>query len=310
MKTLRDGVREYLEMRRALGFKLRLAGAALYDFVSFLEQEGTSYITTELALRWATGPQGVQPAQWANRLSFVRTFTRYWNATDPRTEIPPLSLLPYRYQRCIPYIYNSEEIRRLLEAAKNLQPETGLKRWTYYTLFGLLAVTGLRISEAISLNCEEVDLERGILTIHDAKFRKSRFVPVHISTRNRLKQYAHHRGHYLPNRISSNFFVSEKGKPLKDFTVRWTFVKLSRQIGLRGPSDSSGPRLHDFRHRFAASTLMYWYRSGLDVEQRLPTLSTYLGHAHVADTYWYLSAVPELLALAGSRVEKRWEVLP
>lgn len=310
MKTLRDGVEEYLEMRRALGFKLRLPGAALYDFVSFLEQEGASYITTELALRWATGPQEVQPAQWANRLSFVRTFAQYWSATEPRTEIPPLGLLPYRYQRRMPYIYSNEEIRRLLEASKNLSPETGFRRWTYYTLFGLLAVTGLRISEAIALNCEDVDLERCILTIHNAKFRKSRFVPIHISTLNRLKQYAHQRDHFLPNRMTSNFFVSERGKPLNDFTVRWTFVKLSRQIGLRGPSDSFGPRLHDLRHRFAANTLMHWYRSGLDVEQRLPTLSTYLGHSHVADTYWYLSAVPELLALAGARVEKRWEVLP
>jgi integrase len=238
----------------------------------------------------------------------VRSFARHWSAIDPQTEIPPQGLLPYRYQRCTPHLYTDDQIRRLIKAAWNLPPTTGLRRWTYSTLFGLLAVTGLRISEAIALQQDDVDLNQGLLTIRLTKFRKSRLVPLHPSTTHRLKRYASKRGAFYPKDITSHFFLSEQGRPLTDCMVRWTFVKLSRQIGLRGPSDRFGPRLHDFRHRFAVTTLLQWYRSGLDVEQRLPSLSTYLGHAHVTDTYWYLWAVPELLALSKDRLEKRWEV--
>jgi integrase len=308
MNPLRKAVEDYLILRRALGFKLRDMATALRHFVSFMEREGACTITTNLALRWAIQPQQVQPAHWAARLSFVRSFARHWSAIDPQTEIPPQGLLPYRYHRCTPHLYTDDQIRRLIKAAWNLPPTTGLRRWTYSTLFGLLAVTGLRISEAIALQQDDVDLNQGLLTIRLTKFRKSRLVPLHPSTTHRLKRYASKRGAFYPKDITSHFFLSERGRPLTDCMVRWTFVKLSRQIGLRGLSDRFGPRLHDFRHRFAVTTLLQWYRSGLDVEQRLPSLSTYLGHAHVTDTYWYLWAVPELLALSKDRLEKRWEV--
>jgi len=307
MSPLRKAVENYLTLRRALGFKLRLQGAALRHFVSFLQRAGTSTITTTLALRWAKQLPHVQPAQWANRLSFVRTFARYWSATDPQTQIPPVGLLPFRYQRPTPYIYTNDEIRRLLMAAKNLPSPIGLRPWTYSTLFGLLSVTGLPISEAIALNREDVDFKQNLLTIRFTKFSKSRLVPIHRSTTHQLKQYARQRDRVHPRAMTSRFFVSDHGKPLTDCMVRWTFVKLSRQIGLRKPSDRFGPRLHDLRHRFAVTSLLHLYRMGVDVEQRLPVLSTYLGHAHVTDTYWYLSAVPELLALTKTRLEKRWE---
>ncbi len=307
MISLRRAVQQYLTMRRSLGFKLRDMGRNLRHFVSFMEQQGACLITTDLALRWAKQPQGVQPAQWAARLSFVRSFARYWSATDPRTEIPPLALLPHRYKRSTPYIYSNNEIQHLLKAARNLPPPTCLRPWTYHCLFGLMTVTGLRISEAIGLDRQDVDLEQGLLTVRLTKFSKSRLVPLHPSTVRRLKSYVRRRDDLYPQPPTSRFFLSNRGTPLTDWMARYTFVKLSRQIGLRKTSDRFGPRLHDLRHRFAVSTLLYWYRTGVDVEQRLPVLSTYLGHAHVTDTYWYLSAIPELLALTKDRLEKRWE---
>lgn len=307
MISLRKAVKDYLTMRRSLGFKLRDMGYNLRHFVSFLAQQRASVITTDLALRWAQQPQNVQPAQWAARLSFVRSFARYWSATDPRTEIPPMGLLPYRAKRATPYIYSNDEIQHLLKAARNLPPSTGLRPWTYYSLFGLMAVTGMRISEVIRLDHADVDLKQGLLTVRLTKFSKSRLIPLHPSTAKRLKRYLHRRDELYPQPLTARFFLSNQGTPLTDCMVRWTFVKLSRQIGLRKVGGSSGPRLHDLRHRFAVTTLLHWYRTGVDVEQRLPVLSTYLGHAHVTDTYWYLSAIPELLALTKDRLEKRWE---
>lgn len=309
MISLRKAVKDYLTMRRSLGFKLRDMSYNLRHFVSFMAQQRASVITTDLALRWAQQPQNVQPAQWAARLSFVRSFARYWSATDPRTEIPPMGLLPYRAKRATPYIYSNDEIQHLLKAARNLPPSTGLRPWTYYSLFGLMAVTGMRISEAIRLDHADVDLKQGLLTVRLTKFSKSRLIPLHPSTVKRLKRYLHRRDELYPQPLTARFFLSNQGTPLTDCMVRWTFVKLSRQIGLRKVGGSSSPRLHDLRHRFAVTTLLHWYRTGLDVEQRLPVLSTYLGHAHVTDTYWYLSAIPELLALTKDRLEKRWEAL-
>ena len=309
MISLRKAVQDYLTMRRSLGFKLRDMGHNLRHFVSFMEQQRASIITTELALRWAQQPQDVQPAQWAARLSFVRSFARYWSATDPRTEIPPTGLLPYRTKRATPYIYSNDEIQQILKAARDLPPSTGLRPWTYYSLFGLMAVTGMRISEVIRLEHADVDLKQGLLTVRLTKFSKSRLIPLHPSTVKKLKRYLHRRDELYPRPLTARFFLSNQGTPLTDCMVRWTFVKLSRQIGLRKVGDSFGPRLHDLRHRFAVTTLLHWYRTGVDVEQRLPVLSTYLGHAHVTDTYWYLSAIPELLALTKDRLEKRWEAL-
>jgi integrase/recombinase XerD len=309
MISLRKAVEDYLTMRRSLGFKLRDMGHNLRHFVSFIEQQGASIITTELALRWAQQPQGVQPAQWAVRLSFVRSFARYWSATDPRTEIPPMGLLPYRTKRATPYIYSNDEIQRLLKAARNLPPSTGLRPWTYYSLLGLMAATGMRIGEVIRLDHADVDLKEGLLTIRLTKFSKSRLVPLHLSTVKKLKLYLYRRDALYPRPLTTRFFLSNQGTPLTDYIVRWTFVRLSRQIGLRKVGNSFGPRLHDLRHRFAVTTLLHWYQTGVDVEQRLPVLSTYLGHTHVTDTYWYLSAIPELLALTKDRLEKRWEAL-
>lgn len=303
MSELRTALEEYLALRRGLGFELRVPGSLLQDFVSFAEQDGAAFITTELALRWAQQPSEAHPTQWANRLGMVRRFAHYHSATDPRTEIPPQGLLPYRYRRQTPYIYSDEEIRKLVEASKGLPSPSGLRSWTYSTMFGLIAVTGMRTSEPIALNREDVDLSRGDLFVRRTKFGKSRIVPVHPSTREALRTYAWRRDGIYPNPKTPSFFLSESGTRLTNHTVRWTFVKLSRQIGLRAPSESHGPRLMDLRHAFAVRTLLGWYRTGVDVEQQLPRLATYLGHVHVADTYWYLSATPELLHWASKRLQ-------
>ena len=307
MNTLREAVHDYLAMRRSLGYKLKDTGRGLLDFVDFLEQHKAAYVTTSLALQWAQKPSSAQPAEWARRLGFVRVFARYRSALDPCTEIPPLGLLPFHSGRARPYIYSDDEISRLLASALRLLPAGALKGWTYYCLLGLLAVSGLRISEAIGLKLEDVDLRECLLTIRGTKFGKSRLVPVHITTRDILADYISRRERLLAGRCVAHLFVSQCGNRLHGSEVRRTFYLLSRQIGLRGPTASHGPRLHDFRHRFALNTLLNWYRSGDDAERRLPALLTYLGHVQVSYTYWYLSASPELMGLAVQRLEQRWE---
>jgi integrase/recombinase XerD len=308
MNTLREAVEEYLTMRRGLGFKLHRDGKRLLDFVSFLEERGATYITNSLALEWAQQPLSAQPATWGQRLSQVRGFARYRSAMDPQTETPSFKLLPYRPVRARPYLYTDQEVQQLLAAALKLPPADGLRRWIYHALLGLLAVSGLRISEAIGLKLEDVDLGEGLLTVHGAKLGKSRLVPLHASTRQVLANYKLRRDDFLAGRPASYFFISQRGNHLDTGDVHRTFYLLSRQTGLRDPDSSSGPRLHDFRHRFAVETMLRWYRAGEDVERRLPVLSTYLGHVHVSDTYWYLTACPELMGLAVERLEHRWEV--
>ncbi len=303
MNALETALTEYLAVRRTLGFKLTDVGLCLHRFVRFTQDQDAAFITTELALRWATQPTQASPAHWARRLGMVRQFAQYCRALDARTEIPPPGLLPYRYTRKTPYLYSDEEITRLLQAAQQLPSPGGLRAATYATLFGLLAATGMRISEPIALDRTDVDLEQGALSIHRSKFGKSRWIPVHPTTREALTRYAERRDRLYTAPLTPSFFISEQGKRLTHWSVRWTFVKLSHQIGLRGPQDRHGPRLHDLRHRFALCTLLNWYRAGEDVERRLPTLAAYLGHVHIQDSFWYLTATPELLALAARRLE-------
>jgi len=306
MKPLRKAIENYVTLRRSLGFKLKDMAPDLLDFATFLEQKAAPYITTELAMEWAMLPKDHQPSDWAQRLGFIRVFARHWHATDPRTEIPPPGLLPFRPQRARPYLYSEREVEKLLAAALKLSPDGGLRPRTYHCLLGLLAVGGLRISEALKLERADVDLGEAILTIRQTKFGKTRLVPLHISTRDVLADYARHRDRLLRRASSPCFFLNDHGRRLEGSAVRRTFYDLSRQIGLRGPEDHKGPRLHDFRHRFAVRTLIQWYRSNEDIERRLPVLSTFLGHGHVADTYWYLSVEPELMGLATRRLERRW----
>lgn len=303
MSELQNAVQEYLAIRRALGFKLEQDGHLLSSFVSFTERKGNSFITSDLACKWAIQPKGCHPARWAKRLGVVRRFAEYRNAADPRTEVPPTGLLPHSYRRTSPYMYRDDEITRLIDAAKQLPSPLGLRSETYSTFWGLLAVTGMRHSEALRLDRENVDLTEGILTIRQTKFGKSRLVPIHTSTRDVLRQYATLRDHTVRKPKTPSFFVSERGTRLNRWTVYWTFNKLKRQIDLRSPAGRRGPRIHDLRHRFATRSLVRLYRAGTDIERHIPALATYLGHVDVSSTYWYLSATPELMRLASRRLD-------
>jgi site-specific recombinase XerD len=305
MKTLTIHLEEYLTLRHKLGFKLRVAAGLLSDFVLFTQKQGASVITAKLALKWATQPADCQPAQWANRLGMVRRFALYVSGSDPRTEIPSQSLLPQRFHRKPPYQYNDSQICNLIGTLRQLPVPSDLRSVSNATLLGLLAVTGMRVGEAIGLDRNDVDLEQGLLTVRHGKHDKSRLVPIHQTTQKELRKYERLRDRSCPHPNSSSFFLSERGTRLTDCTVRHWFIVASRQIGLRSSTDSHGPRIHDLRHRFASKTILDWYRCGADVEAQLPKLTTYLGHGHVADTYWYISATPELLQLATQRLERQ-----
>jgi integrase/recombinase XerD len=310
MNTLRQAVQDYLDLRRSLGFKLKEAGNALPDFVAFMEQHRAPYVTQALALAWAQQPSDVQPAQWAQRLSYVRQFARHRSATDLRTQIPAPALLPFQPKRARPYLYSTREIRALLRAALEMpyrNEREELLPSTYYCLFGLLSVSGMRLGEARNLELQDVDLTAGILTVRGAKLGKTRLVPLHASTCEVLANYiAQRERHWAGRPVSSYLFVSSWGNRLDSGQIHRAFYALSRKIGLRGESDSHGPRLHDMRHVFATNTLVRWYQSDQDPERRLPILSAYLGHVHVEDTQWYLNGSPELMREAMRRLEQRW----
>jgi integrase len=308
MNTLQKSLRDYVSLHRALGYKFRDAEQILKQFVSFMNDRGADRITTQLAYEWAVQPTGAKPAHWAHRLGHIRRFARHVQVDHPDTEVPPPQLIPARSTRAKPYLYTKREVARLMAAAKTLSPGDRLPGLSYHCLIGLLSVTGLRMGEALGLTRDDVDLIHGILTIRAAKFGKSRLVPLHPTTHRMLKGYARRRDVLIGEPRSPYFLVAEEGGRLWGPTVRVAFYEISRQIGLRGPTDHSGPRLHDFRHRFAVEALRRWYRAGQDVERHLPALSTYLGHVNIQDTYWYLSACPELMSSAARRLEKRWEV--
>lgn len=298
MTALTIHLNRYLELRRQFGFKLTNAERFLRGFVRFAQEQHASLITTKLALQWATQPENIGPRQCAVRLGIVRRFAQYASTIDPRTQIPPATLLPVRYCRPTPYLYRDQEVIKLIRATGQIDPSNALKCATYGTLFGLLAVTGMRVGEAIALNRADVDLGQCLLTLRQTKGNKARLIPLHPSTGRALQHYAQMRDKTWPRATSSYFFMSEKGTDLRYHTVNRWFLVLSRRIGLRKPGALSGARLHDLRHRFAIQTMLRWYRSDADVDAHLPELSTYLGHGHVANTYWYLSAAPELLRLA------------
>lgn len=303
MNEFRHAIEDYLALRRALGYKLKEHGALLHSFASFLEGQKAVSITMELAIQWATLPVGVHPAHWARRLSVLRGFAQFHSASDPATEIPRRDLLWNPNARGNPYLYTDDEIQALLKAAKEIKSRTGLRARTQTTALGLLVVTGMRVGELVGLDQCDVDLSKGIITIRLGKFGKSRLVPIHPSTQMALSEYVADRDKALPNPRTTKFFRSEHGGAFTHWSLRAEFVRLSCRIGIRQPTDHRGPRLHDLRHRFAVCTLLGWYRAGLDVEQELPKLSTYLGHVHVTDTYWYLSAVPELMSLVVQKLD-------
>ncbi|MDO8127744.1 MAG: tyrosine-type recombinase/integrase [Candidatus Brocadiales bacterium] len=305
-QTVLEAAQAYLEHRRKLGFALKIEGAELCRFARYTDKIGhRGPITTDLAVQWAKLTQNCHSINSARRFEIVRRFAKYMKLTVPETEVPPKGLLGPAYRRRpTPHIYPEEEIAAIMRAAKSLTPINGLRPHTYATLFGLLACSGMRISEALRLSREDVDLRSGTITIIESKFHKSRIIPLHSTTLNVLKSYIDKRDRRHPFPQTKAFFVSEKGTSLKYGKVLKTFREIVFSFGWRNQTGDRGPRIHDLRHTFAVHRLIEWCRCGEDVHQKISALSTYLGHVKVTDTYWYLTAVPELMAIAAARFEQ------
>lgn len=308
MTSLREGIVEYLELRRSLGFRLKQDEFRLRDFADFVERRHATHITTKLAVEWAKRPASTNPNYRAGRLSMVRSFARYRILSDPRTEIPATDLLPRPRIIFQPYIFSEDEIVRILE--ESLQSRSGTTPFTClgrYTIYGLISVTGMRVGEVLNLDLGDVDLDQGIITIRNAKFGKARLAPVHETTRAALQRYREERDAFLGGRNVDAFFVSAQGGRVVHTTLDLAFRRLTTRLGLRGVSDSRGPRLHDLRHTMAVEVLRRCYSTGADPERQLPALSTYLGHTHLSYTFWYLHQNPELMVEAVARLQHRWE---
>lgn len=306
-KKMVDQAEDYLAFRRRLGYALGSDGKELMLFARYADKIGhTGSVTNVLAIDWAKLPEGANPSYWARRLHSVRQFAKYAALYDERTEIPPADTFGTISRRPPPYIYSREQVTELLRAASRLEPRDGLRPRTYVTLFGLLAATGLRISEALALTPEAVDLENGVLRLQQTKFRKDRLVPVHPSTLQMLQRYQRSAEDYHPKTRADAFFIDENARALNYRGVLYRFVRFREELGWRAltrsnESTARPPRIHDLRHTFAVRRLLQWYRDGHSIEEHILYLSAYLGHACVSDTYWYLTAVPELMELASER---------
>jgi integrase/recombinase XerD len=305
VSTLRAAAGDYLAMRRVLGFKLTTQGRHLMSFVRFCEDRGADRVVADLAIEWATRTSrgSSNEVYQARRLDVVRIFARHLQALDPATEVPPEDVLARRYLRIPPYLYSPQEITALMSAAGTLRP--ALRAATWRTLIGLLAVTGMRQGEACRLRRDDIDLKAGTLLIADSKFGKSRLVFLHPTAITALRAYEQARDQIFPEPEAATFLVNSRGGPLDGPNLPKTFATLVTAAGIQTPPGRRAPRLHDFRHAFTVATMLDWYRDGQNVQARLPLLSTWLGHVDPKSTYWYLQAIPELLALAASRLEQQ-----
>ncbi len=308
MSALEQALTDYLQLRHSLGHELAEAGWLLPGFVAYLDAHGSPTVTIEAALAWAQqapkSPAGRVTTVGPRRMTAARGFARYLSGIDASTEVPPLGLMPHRQRWRQPFIYSAADIDALLELARRTIVSP-LRAATYQTLIGLLAASGMRIGEAIKLDRSDVDWARGVLLIRESKFGKSRLVPLHPSSMQALEGYARLRDQLQPRPAEPAFLVSLNRKRLLYAVVQLTFRQLIDNAGI-GAGAPSPPRLHDLRHTFAVRTLLGWYRAGEDVQSKIPSLSTYLGHREPASTYWYLSAAPELLALAAARQDTAW----
>lgn len=305
MSAMEQALTDYLRLRRSLGHELAEAGRLLPGFVAYLDAHGTPTVTIEAALGWVAQAQiGRGTSVGPRRMTAVRGFARYLVGIDADTEVPPLGLMPHRQRWRRPFIYSPTDINTVIERARSAIVSP-LRAATYATLIGLLAASGMRIGEAIKLDRGDIDWSQGVLLIRESKFGKSRLVPLAPSSMTALQTYAGLRDQLQPRAEDPSFFVSLTGKRLLYAVVSQTFRHLVDDSGV-GAGAHRPPRLHDLRHSFAVATLLGWYRTGEDVAAKIPSLSTYLGHREPSSTYWYLSAAPELLALAAARQATAW----
>jgi integrase/recombinase XerD len=301
MTTLREMVDRYLALRRGLGYKLKIEGRMLGQFVGFCDARGLEHVTVTAALAWATAPAGADVSWWAARLTVIREFARFLAAFDDRTEIPPTDLLPRGDDRTQPYLYSPAEITALVKAARTL--EHPLRAATFETFIGLMAATGNRTGEEMGLDREDTDLDRGIMVIRGSKHGKSRLVPLHATTGEQLSSYQRRRDLLCPRPATTAFFLSGAGTRLNSVTTSKAFTRILKAAAITGDAGAARPRLYDLRHTFAVTTLSRWYAIGADVTHLLPALSTYLGHISPATTYWYLHACPQLMTEAVKLLE-------
>ena len=298
-------VEQYLSLRRRMGFDLVTQGQLLLSFARHADRVAPDCpLTLDLAVQWAASCRSRDPSRIVQRLDVVRGFARHRALFDPATEIPPVGLLGPRYRRKPPHIYSDSEISALLRAAAELLPREGLRPRTYVTLFGLLAATGLRVSEARRFTGRDVDLRAGVVTVREGKYRKSRLVPLHPSVLAALRCYAAQRDRCRVAPRSEYFFRTEGHGALSRTAIDNTFKSLRQRLGWTAEGRARRPRIHDLRHTFVVRRLQRWYEQGVDVDRRMAHLATYLGHAKVTNTYWYISAVPELMALTARRFER------
>ena len=304
MTVLGQAVTDYLALRRSLGYKLEAHHRLLPQFVEFLDQRNELVITTAVALEWATQPAG-SAVWWHQRLAVVAGFARHLQAIDQRHEVPSTGLVPAKFRRAIPYLYSEQDVTALMRASQRIS--SPLKAATYETLIGLLSVTGMRIGEVIGLDRIDVEFSQRSLTVHHGKNGRSREIALHPTTVIALDTYTQVRNEHCPRPTSPSFLVTGTGGRLHNGTVWHEFDRLRRSCGLDRETLGRQARVHDFRHSFVLRTLLNWYQQDLDVEAHLPLLSTFLGHVHPSDTYWYFEAAPQLLALAAQRLEQTGE---
>ncbi|HEU5005608.1 MAG TPA: tyrosine-type recombinase/integrase [Jatrophihabitantaceae bacterium] len=296
---LEDRVDEYLRLRRALGYRLEREERWLRQLVGHVQAAGAGSLTSGLMINWARQSATAQPRHWAQRLGCARKFAIFLHTVDPATEVPPTGVFPIDRHRPTPYLWSAEDVERLLEAARRLRPP--LRGLTYQTVFGLLAVSGMRLGEVIGLRRDDIDFDTAVITIRHAKFDRPRIVPLHPTATAALDHYASQRDQLGPRPRVDAFFLSTRGNSLNRSEVDKTLRQLTTATGIR--TATVHPRAHDLRHSFAVHTLIRWLQQGVGVDENMAVLSTYLGHVSPAGTYWYLSAVPELLQLAAGRLQ-------
>ena len=304
-RTMLSLAADYLSERRALGFDLRIAGNQIVAFARFVDERGhNGPLTNEIVLNWVQGEaKRASPMSWARRLDVLRPFARYLARLDPATEFPQTAIFGRSHRRLAPHIYSEREICDLLAAAWRLAPEGGLRPATYATIFGLIAATGLRLSEALHLHCGDLDFDRGVLTVRNTKFRKSRHVPLHATVMAALQRYLAVRVRHGAPTADSPLFLSPAGSFIPKRTIQGVFRKLLTDLGWTARGGHSEVRIHDLRHTFICRRVQLWHEHGADIDNAMAALSTYVGHAKISDTYWYLTGVPDLMAVAGKRFE-------
>lgn len=298
---LREALDDYLSVRRALGYRLVRSETLLNQFLDYLDETDASVVTVPAALSWAQRSTDASPNWQAERLSVVRGFAIYLHTLDPAHQVPAADLIPRRPKRTTPYLYSEADIAALIAGAQSLP--SPLRRATFSTLTGLLAVTGMRIGEAIGLDRGDVDLDLGVLLVRHAKFDKTRELVLHASTTEALRRYLTDRARLVLTLHTEAFFVSTAGTRLRYCNVHQAFQKLLHTAGLASRPGYCHPRIHDLRHSFAVRSMLDAYATGADGQVQLSLISTYLGRVHPTSTYWYLSASPELMAVAGERLE-------